>query len=128
MQSGAGMGGRRRIRGISLTPKDESGLMRPVARIAQSVEQGIENPRVLGSIPSPGTTYFEPSPLAGVFAFGDMGSPSNFVRFTRRLTATRPAGSAARCAKTLPAFLSDAGTTNSEKPALGLVFCFLAFW
>ena len=43
--------------------------MRPVARIAQSVEQGIENPRVLGSIPSPGTTYFEPSPLAGVFAF-----------------------------------------------------------
>ncbi len=30
--------------------------MRPVARIAQSVEQGIENPRVLGSIPSPGTT------------------------------------------------------------------------
>ena len=32
------------------------GLMRPVARIAQSVEQGIENPRVLGSIPSPGTT------------------------------------------------------------------------
>ena len=33
--------------------------MRPVARIAQSVEQGIENPRVLGSIPSPGTTYLE---------------------------------------------------------------------
>ena len=32
--------------------------MRPVARIAQSVEQGIENPRVLGSIPSPGTTKF----------------------------------------------------------------------
>lgn len=29
--------------------------MRPVARIAQSVEQGIENPRVLGSIPSLGT-------------------------------------------------------------------------
>ena len=34
----------------------DCGLMRPVARIAQSVEQGIENPRVLGSIPSPGTT------------------------------------------------------------------------
>ncbi len=31
--------------------------MRLVARIAQSVEQGIENPRVLGSIPSPGTTF-----------------------------------------------------------------------
>ena len=35
-----------------------SALMRPVARIAQSVEQGIENPRVLGSIPSPGTNLF----------------------------------------------------------------------
>ncbi len=32
--------------------------MRPVARIAQSVEQGIENPRVLGSIPSPGTKIY----------------------------------------------------------------------
>ncbi len=39
-----------------LTPDGLYGLMRPVARIAQSVEQGIENPRVLGSIPSPGTT------------------------------------------------------------------------
>ncbi len=29
--------------------------MRLVARIAQSVEQGIENPRVGGSIPPPGT-------------------------------------------------------------------------
>ncbi len=35
--------------------------MRPVARIAQSVEQGIENPRVLGSIPSPGTKFIKPS-------------------------------------------------------------------
>ncbi len=98
-----------------LTPSGLYGLMRPVARIAQSVEQGIENPRVLGSIPSPGTTYFEPSPLAGVFAFGEPDSSSNVVRFTRRLPATRPAGSAARCAKTLPAFLSGPGTTNSEK-------------
>ncbi|CAE1141678.1 protein of unknown function [Serratia sp. Tan611] len=39
-----------------LTPTGLYGLMQPVARIAQSVEQGIENPRVLGSIPSPGTT------------------------------------------------------------------------
>ncbi len=30
--------------------------MRHVARIAQSVEQWIENPRVGGSIPPPGTT------------------------------------------------------------------------
>jgi hypothetical protein len=29
--------------------------MRPVAQVAQSVEQGIENPRVGGSIPSLGT-------------------------------------------------------------------------
>ena len=41
---------------FSLTKPRESSLIRPVARIAQSVEQGIENPRVLGSIPSPGTT------------------------------------------------------------------------
>lgn len=33
--------------------------MRPVARIAQSVEQGIENPRVRGSIPRPGTTHMK---------------------------------------------------------------------
>ena len=39
-----------------MTQWADYGLMRPVARIAQSVEQGIENPRVLGSIPSPGTT------------------------------------------------------------------------
>ena len=45
------------------------GLMRPVARIAQSVEQGIENPRVLGSIPSPGTTYLETDALRRPFYF-----------------------------------------------------------
>ena len=43
--------------------------MRPVARIAQSVEQGIENPRVLGSIPSPGTTYSVNPAYGWVFAF-----------------------------------------------------------
>ena len=31
--------------------------MRPVAQIAQSVEQRIENPRVRGSIPRLGTIY-----------------------------------------------------------------------
>ena len=45
--------------------------MRPVARIAQSVEQGIENPRVLGSIPSPGTTILKNPPTRRVFAFGE---------------------------------------------------------
>ncbi len=43
--------------------------MRPVARIAQSVEQGIENPRVLGSIPSPGTKFIRPRCKAGLFYF-----------------------------------------------------------
>ncbi len=43
--------------------------MRPVARIAQSVEQGIENPRVLGSIPSPGTTHLEKPAYGLVFCF-----------------------------------------------------------
>ncbi len=54
--------------------------MRPVARIAQSVEQGIENPRVLGSIPSPGTTYSENPPKRRVFAFLFPDSPSNSIR------------------------------------------------
>ncbi len=53
----------------ALTQTAEYGLMRPVARIAQSVEQGIENPRVLGSIPSPGTTYLKNPPKRRFFAF-----------------------------------------------------------
>ncbi len=43
--------------------------MRPVARIAQSVEQGIENPRVLGSIPSSGTTLSKASQKCGALSF-----------------------------------------------------------
>ena len=54
-----------------MTQWADYGLMRPVARIAQSVEQGIENPRVLGSIPSPGTTYSENPAYGWVFAFGE---------------------------------------------------------
>ena len=52
-----------------MTPRTDYGLMRPVARIAQSVEQGIENPRVLGSIPSPGTTIQRTQPMAGFLLF-----------------------------------------------------------
>ena len=37
--------------------------MRPVASIAQSVEQGIENPRVGGSIPPRGTIRYTCSSL-----------------------------------------------------------------
>ncbi len=47
--------------------------MRPVARIAQSVEQGIENPRVLGSIPSPGTIIYKASLQSGAFSYLDSG-------------------------------------------------------
>ncbi len=79
-QSGDRLCSPQRIEEISLTDRGESGLMRPVARIAQSVEQGIENPRVLGSIPSPGTTYSENPAYGWVFAFGDTDSPSNYVR------------------------------------------------
>ena len=35
--------------------------MRPVAQVAQLVEQGIENPRVGGSIPSLGTKNINPN-------------------------------------------------------------------
>lgn len=40
----------------NLTLQAGNGLISAVAQIAQSVEQGIENPRVGGSIPSLGTT------------------------------------------------------------------------
>lgn len=41
--------------------------MRPVAQVAQLVEQGIENPRVGGSIPSLGTTILKARSLIGLF-------------------------------------------------------------
>ena len=56
-----------------MTPRTDYGLMRPVARIAQSVEQGIENPRVLGSIPSPGTNIHKASLKSGAFSFLSYG-------------------------------------------------------
>ena len=43
--------------------------MRPVAQIAQSVEQRIENPRVRGSIPRLGTIYNEASQQCEAFLF-----------------------------------------------------------
>ena len=68
-QSGDRLCSLQRFEEISLTRRGGSGLMRPVARIAQSVEQGIENPRVLGSIPSPGTTIQRTQPMAGFLLF-----------------------------------------------------------
>ena len=59
--------------------------MRPVARIAQSVEQGIENPRVLGSIPSPGTTIHKASLKSGAFSFS--GHSKFLAVATRNLRA-----------------------------------------
>ena len=50
--------------------------MRPVARIAQSVEQGIENPRVRGSIPRPGTTIQKTQPYGWVFCAGRIAHPA----------------------------------------------------
>ncbi len=49
----------------ALTQPMKSGLIRSVARIAQSVEQGIENPRVLGSIPSPAPLIQRTRPKGG---------------------------------------------------------------
>ncbi len=81
-----------------LTTSRLYGLMRPVARIAQSVEQGIENPRVLGSIPSPGTTYSENPPKRRVFAFPGVGLSIELRSIIRRQRLT-PSGPArqARC-------------------------------
>ncbi len=59
----------------ALTQPMKSGLIRSVARIAQSVEQGIENPRVLGSIPSPGTTSLLTDVNRRLFSFV---KPANF--------------------------------------------------
>ncbi len=59
----------RKFCGSALTPTVKSGLIRLVARIAQSVEQGIENPRVLGSIPSPGTTLLSTDVNRRLFLF-----------------------------------------------------------
>ncbi len=67
--------------------------MRPVARIAQSVEQGIENPRVLGSIPSPAPLFKEPAQKAG-FCFSVAGLSIELRSIIRR-TAAHPFGASA---------------------------------
>ena len=54
--------------------------MRPVAQIAQSVEQGIENPRVGGSIPSLGTTNTEQKASAMRWGFLLCGPPNTAQR------------------------------------------------
>ena len=49
--------------------------MRPVAQIAQSVEQRIENPRVRGSIPRLGTMILKPRIYAGLCRFWASQTP-----------------------------------------------------
>ncbi len=99
--------------------------MRPVARIAQSVEQGIENPRVLGSIPSPGTTNSENPAYGWVFAFLRPDSSSNCVRLfaAMRLTPSGPARQA-RCST--PAALVRVRAPLFKEPAQKAGFCFSA--
>ncbi len=56
------------INAHGLTPPAQAALIRAlIARIAQSVEQGIENPRVGSSILSPGTRLKKASPTGGAF-------------------------------------------------------------
>ncbi len=127
MQSGAGMGGRRRIRGISLTPKDESGLMRPVARIAQSVEQGIENPRVLGSIPSPGTTHSEKPALGLVFCFWGFGLSIERRSIHSSPPCDSPCGQRGALCKNAPGVFVRSGHHLFRTLAFGGGFCFWRF-
>ncbi len=49
-------------------------LKKSFAQIAQSVEQGIENPRVGGSIPPLGTTTIGPVHLDGAFLYLNFAS------------------------------------------------------
>ena len=106
-----------------LTTSRLYGLMRPVARIAQSVEQGIENPRVLGSIPSPGTTYSENPPKRRVFAFPGPDSPSNCVRlFAASGSPLR--GQRARRAVQRLRRESESGHHLFREPAQKAGFCF----
>ena len=113
-----------RLAEIWLTMPGNQGLIRPVARIAQSVEQGIENPRVLGSIPSPGTTKFRRTqPMAGFFAFGEPGSSSNAVRDYSSHPCDSPRGPAQALFKNAPGvFVRVRTPLNSEEPAYGGFF------
>jgi hypothetical protein len=43
--------------------------MRTIAHFTAFQKHGIENPRVLGSIPSPGTTIYKASLKSGAFSF-----------------------------------------------------------
>ncbi len=99
--------------------------MLPVARIAQSVEQGIENPRVLGSIPSPGTIFREPSLWLG-FCFLEYGLSIELRSIIRPKGLTLRA-SAKALFNAAPAPVVRVRVPYSEEPSLWLGFCFLEY-
>ena len=104
-----------------LTAQAQYGLMRPVARIAQSVEQGIENPCVLGSIPSPGTIFRRPR-LWRVFCFLRYGLSIELRSMTRlNRLALRANGKAV---VQTPAALVRVRAPYLEEPAYGGFFAF----
>ena len=106
-----------------LTTHAQYGLMRPVARIAQSVEQGIENPCVLGSIPSPGTIFKE-TRLWRVFCFLRYGLSIELRSIIRLILRLTPAGSAQALLKDAARLCPSPGTLFKET-RLWRVFCFL---
>ncbi len=63
------------------------------AGVAQSVEQGTENPRVSGSIPLPGTSFHVLIPVAAYLSLSEQSEP-RYVSFT-----SRPGGTPAKKAK-----------------------------
>ena len=87
--------------------------MRPVARIAQSVEQGIENPRVLGSIPSPGTIFRETSLTAG-FLLSGVSTLHRTRSIIRPASSAHPYGAVASDVQHRCAGCPSPGTTFKE--------------
>ncbi len=90
--------------------------MLPVARIAQSVEQGIENPRVLGSIPSPGT-IFRRTRLWRVFRFLEYGL-SIELRSIIRPKASPRGPALKRCSTRRRRRLSESGRPIQKNPPM----------
>ncbi len=109
----------------SLTIWCQYGLMRPVARIAQSVEQGIENPRVLGSIPSPGTIFRETSLIAG-FLLSSVWTLHRTRSIIRSASSAHPCGAVASDVQSRCAGCPSPGTIFRETSLIA-GFCFLAF-
>ena len=66
--------------------EDVAGALKP-AWLAQLVEQGIENPRVPGSIPGPGTKLQK---AAGVRSPPDLGTPVTLPRMAATRNGVRP--------------------------------------